>query len=214
MKKEILVVVKMPGARATKMTLNGNDMLHELQGMVSGYIEALPYHDEKFSILVNEEGVINGMPYNCQFDGSKIFGPAVVIKNGYSDFESLSDTEANAFIDKFNGKPASEWPDEYAEVEKDHEKFIEAAMKKDVSFASFILKDLGDTVGFKGASNLPISGHIMVAAAMLEKAAQLMVEKSRRDHGLPDKEAKKLAISIVLSEVRNEIRAFKDGEVL
>lgn len=213
--KEILVVIKMPGARATTMTINGNNTLEDLQRMVSGYIEVLPYHDEKFSVLVNEEGAINGMPYNCQFDESSIFGPAVIVKNGDYDFESLSNDEARYFVDKFNGKPVQKKFDKYEETENAQDKFIELAMDDDISFASFIIKDTdGGMVNFKGASNLPINGHIIIAAAMIEKAANLMIEKSRSHQLLPKKDSHKLAVKIVINEVMKEIKNFKDGEVM
>lgn len=60
--KEINVLVVRPGELPEKQTLT--DDLHTYQSVVGGYIEGLI--DEDFTMYVNEEGLINGLPLNLE----------------------------------------------------------------------------------------------------------------------------------------------------
>lgn len=44
---------------------NGTDFtLEELQEFVGGFIEVIPAREEGFILVINEEGKLNGLPYN------------------------------------------------------------------------------------------------------------------------------------------------------
>lgn len=64
---------------------NGKDFsLEELQGFVDGYIECV-YLDSKTIMVINEEGKLNGLPYNHDatvlsglYPHDVIVGPALI----------------------------------------------------------------------------------------------------------------------------------------
>lgn len=59
--------------------------------LVKGLIEIVSYDD--FSFIVNEEGLLIGMPYNCSLNRHQLHGPVVVVGSSFEeeDFSSLPD---------------------------------------------------------------------------------------------------------------------------
>ena len=202
MKNEILVVVKMPGEKAEKKLLNGNDMLKELQHLVGGYIEKLPYHDEDFSVLVNEEAAFNDMPVNCKVDDYMVLGPVVIIKNGLSDFESLSEKEAQKFVNSLNG--SSHEKDICKKLEKMHEDFAELAMNNNISFCSFIYEPENTGGKIIGTLLMSIPEQVNLAKSIIEKAAVNMAHSElveARYHHVSEKSRIFLSIKSILKSI-------------
>lgn len=88
MKKEelIMVFVKNPG-QAPHMEIIQNT-LKAFQEIVGGHIEAVtPFED--VALIVNEEGRINGMPFNCWYLGESFFGTMVFVGVDGEEFVSM-----------------------------------------------------------------------------------------------------------------------------
>ena len=72
-------------------TLDSDEHLRALQEIVGGLIEPIyPYHEE-VAIVCNEEGLINGLPFNRSVPGGYggVFGTFFVCGLGEEDFCSL-----------------------------------------------------------------------------------------------------------------------------
>ena len=70
---------------------DGADHLEQMQAIVGGLIEPIyPYH-EKVAIVCNEEGLINGLPFNRSVPGGYggVFGTFFICGLGEEDFCSL-----------------------------------------------------------------------------------------------------------------------------
>ena len=74
-----------------KEILDSADHLEQMQAIVGGLIEPIyPYHEE-VAIVCNEEGLINGLPFNRSVPGGYggVFGSFFVCGLGEEDFRSL-----------------------------------------------------------------------------------------------------------------------------
>ena len=70
---------------------DGTDHLEQMQAIVGGLIEPIyPYHEE-VAIVCNEEGLINGLPFNRSGPGGYggVFGTFFICGLGEEDFCSL-----------------------------------------------------------------------------------------------------------------------------
>ena len=70
---------------------DGADHLEQMQAIVGGLIEPIyPYHEE-VAIVCNEEGLINGLPFNRSVPGGYggVFGTFLICGLGEEDFCSL-----------------------------------------------------------------------------------------------------------------------------
>lgn len=75
--------------------------LRALQRAVQGLIELVPL-DRKTLLLCNEEGKLQGMQGNRRMEnGSVIAGPFLVVRDGGSDFASLTDHQTEFYMGKF-----------------------------------------------------------------------------------------------------------------
>ena len=63
--------------------------LEELQASVGGYIETLTIASD-VTIICNEEGRLQGLPYNCTFLGVDFVGPILFVGIDGEEFASLS----------------------------------------------------------------------------------------------------------------------------
>ena len=74
-----------------KKIQDGADHLEQMQAIVGGLIEPIyPYHEE-VAIVCNEEGLINGLPFNRSVPGGYggVFGTFFICGLGEEDFCSL-----------------------------------------------------------------------------------------------------------------------------
>lgn len=74
MMKKIKVFIKRPGA--VPYSTNISNSLENLQKTVGGYIETATVAED-FTIICNEEGLINDLPFNCTLLGNYFFGTLI-----------------------------------------------------------------------------------------------------------------------------------------
>ena len=82
---------------------DGTDHLEQMQAIVGGLIEPIyPYHEE-VAIVCNEEGLINGLPFNRSVPGGYggVFGTFFVCGLGEEDFCSLQPELMERFKKEF-----------------------------------------------------------------------------------------------------------------
>ena len=91
--RQAAILIKCDGTATGIVPVNGRDFsLEELQGMVEGLIEIVPL-TENVIMVVNEEGLIKGLPanltgcllYGTPTHGSPIVGNIVIMKEGWTD---------------------------------------------------------------------------------------------------------------------------------
>ena len=82
---------------------DGTDHLEQMQAIVGGLIEPIyPYHEE-VAIVCNEEGLINGLPFNRSVPGGYggVFGTFFICGLGEEDFRSLPPNLMERFKKEF-----------------------------------------------------------------------------------------------------------------
>ena len=87
-----------------KEILDSADHLEQMQAIVGGLIEPIyPYHEE-VAIVCNEEGLINGLPFNRSVPGGYggVFGTFFICGLGEEDFCSLPPKLMERFKKEFN----------------------------------------------------------------------------------------------------------------
>lgn len=94
------VLVVEPGMLPYEKEING---LGEMQAVVGGYIEAIYPYEEQVAIVCNEEGLINGLPFNRSMDGGYggVFGTFFVCGLTEESFGSLSPEQVKHFKERF-----------------------------------------------------------------------------------------------------------------
>ena len=86
-----------------KEITDGTDHLEQMQAIVGGLIEPIyPYHEE-VAIVCNEEGLINGLPFNRSVPGGYggVFGTFFICGLGEEDFCSLPPNLMERFKKEF-----------------------------------------------------------------------------------------------------------------
>lgn len=98
------VLVVEPGCLPyEKEILDSADHLEQMQAIVGGLIEPIyPYHEE-VAIVCNEEGLINGLPFNRSVPGGYggVFGTFFICGLGEEDFCSLPPNLMERFKKEF-----------------------------------------------------------------------------------------------------------------
>ena len=94
------VLVVEPGYLPYEKEING---LSEMQATVGGYIEAIYPYEEMVAIVCNEEGLINGLPFNRSVEGGYggVFGTFFVCGLSEDSFCSLSLEQMKHYKEKF-----------------------------------------------------------------------------------------------------------------
>lgn len=94
------VLVVEPGYAPYEKEINS---LKEMQETVGGYIEAIYPYEEMLAIVCNEEGLINGLPFNRSMDGGygAVFGTFFVCGLTEDSFGSLSPEQVKHFKERF-----------------------------------------------------------------------------------------------------------------
>lgn len=98
-KKELHVIAKQPGHAPELIVVK--DDLDEYWALVGGYIECLPW-DSNHLLVVNEEGLIKGLPFNFHYCGGSIVGPVFWVG---VDGENFTDVDPDLLeeIEDFTG---------------------------------------------------------------------------------------------------------------
>lgn len=94
------VLVVEPGYLPYEKEING---LSEMQATVGGFIEAIYPYEEPVAIVCNEEGLINGLPFNRSVEGGYggVFGTFFVCGLPEDSFCSLSPEQMKHYREKF-----------------------------------------------------------------------------------------------------------------
>lgn len=74
--KQIWVYVKHPGKKPHGEIIDNT--LEALQKVVGGYIEHITIA-ANMAVICNEEGIIQGLPYNCHVAGVRLVGTIVFV---------------------------------------------------------------------------------------------------------------------------------------
>lgn len=104
---EIKVVIAEPMREAYIYTIKNE--LSELQKLVGGYIEVLPFtREDNVTIICNEEGKMNGLPLNRSLahEGEIweiIAGTMIIAGDDYEngEFIGLTDEQAEKYLNQF-----------------------------------------------------------------------------------------------------------------
>lgn len=76
MSRKVSVIIKRPGEKPYKTNIS--DSLKNLQNTVGGYIETVTLFED-MTFIVNKEGRLLGLPYNCTVCGVELYGTVIVI---------------------------------------------------------------------------------------------------------------------------------------
>lgn len=85
--ESITVLRKRPGESWEVVRIDNT--LESLYREVGGYIETVTLFADA-CLIVNEEGRINGMPFNCELCGNQYFGTILLVGVNDEDFTSLT----------------------------------------------------------------------------------------------------------------------------
>lgn len=77
-------IVKEPGKEPEEFIVA--DDYKELKSIVGGHLESVTV-EEGLVVLCDDEGRLNGKPYNCWFDGISFVGTIVVLGSKDEDFD-------------------------------------------------------------------------------------------------------------------------------
>ena len=93
----------LPYEKEISDSLNSDEHLRALQEIVGGWIEAIYPYDEEVAIVCNEEGLINGLPFNRSVPGGYggVFGTFFICGLGEEDFCSLPSDLLERFKKEF-----------------------------------------------------------------------------------------------------------------
>jgi len=95
------VLVVEPYYAPYEKEING---LHEMQAVVGGLIQPIYPYEEKVSVVCNEEGLINGLPFNRSVEGGYggVFGTFFVCGLSGENFSSLTPEQMERFKKRFH----------------------------------------------------------------------------------------------------------------
>lgn len=84
---KIMVVVKEPGKRP-EVILSFENTLEAFQEKVGGYIETVTVATD-LCLIVDEEGVLKGKPFNCEVLGQGLYGTIIAVGVKGDEFASI-----------------------------------------------------------------------------------------------------------------------------
>ena len=84
MTRLLTAIVKEPGKDPEEFIVA--DDYKELKGIVGGHLESVTV-EEGLVVLCDDEGRLNGKPYNCWFDGISFVGTIVVLGSKGENFD-------------------------------------------------------------------------------------------------------------------------------
>lgn len=88
----------------TVVPVDIDNTLEALQAAVDGYIETVPLVADKAVMIVNEEGLLRGMPYNAfatLIAARNIVGPALIVGVDGEEFTDIPTEIANSVKIRF-----------------------------------------------------------------------------------------------------------------
>lgn len=96
MKDRIKVWYK-PNAETRPVILETDNTLGALQNLVGGYIETIRVAVDA-ALIVNEEGLLRGLPYNITFCGAQLVGPVVMVGIEGDEFTDLPEAAVKSLM--------------------------------------------------------------------------------------------------------------------
>ena len=99
---QILAIVKEPG-QAPRVEPLFTNTLRAFQEAVDGYIEAVTIATD-LVLIVNEEGRLRGLPYNCNVCGADLFGTVIAVGVKGEEFASLRASWIPAIMQLLGGR--------------------------------------------------------------------------------------------------------------
>ena len=95
------VIIKEPGQRPRVTEIENS--LSELQQAVGGYIETVTLAED-CCIICNEEGRLQGLPYNLTFCGVSFVGTILFVGIAGDEFADLSEQQVKILLKQMEGK--------------------------------------------------------------------------------------------------------------
>ena len=95
------VIIKEPGQRPRVTEIENS--LSTLQQAVGGYIETVTLAED-FCIICNEEGRLQGLPYNLTFCGVSFVGTILFVGIAGDEFADLSEQQVKILLKQMEGK--------------------------------------------------------------------------------------------------------------
>lgn len=86
MSRKVSVIIKRPGEKPYKTNIS--DSLKNLQNTVGGNIETVTLRED-MTFIINEEGRLLGLPYNCTIRGIDLYGTVIVIGVKRDEFDDI-----------------------------------------------------------------------------------------------------------------------------
>lgn len=97
--KNILVVIKEPG-KAPYVEPCFQNTLESFQKAVGGYIETITLCED-LVLIVNEEGRLQGMPFNCKVCGLPLVGTVITAGVKEDEFASIRAAQVPTILKLF-----------------------------------------------------------------------------------------------------------------
>lgn len=97
-RNNIKVLKKDPGEDSFRVIEIGSE-LDDLQKEVGGWFECI-HLSEDADILVNEEGRLMGMPYNCTIGGYAFVGPVLIVGVNGDNFASVDANSVEKILEE------------------------------------------------------------------------------------------------------------------
>ena len=82
-------------------TIEINNSLRTLQELVGGYIETLPFSVLGVIMIMNEEGKLDGLPFNFMYYGDPIVGTVIFAGDDIDEFTDLTDEQVESLKSVF-----------------------------------------------------------------------------------------------------------------
>lgn len=95
------VIIKEPGQRPRETEIENS--LSALQQAVGGYIETVTLAED-CCIICNEEGRLQGLPYNLTFCGVSFVGTILFVGVAGDEFADLSEQQVEILLKQMEGK--------------------------------------------------------------------------------------------------------------
>lgn len=95
------VIIKEPGQRPRVTEIENS--LSALQQAVGGYIETVTLAED-CCVICNEEGRLQGLPYNLTFCGASFVGTILFVGVAGDEFADLSEQQVEILLKQMEGK--------------------------------------------------------------------------------------------------------------
>lgn len=95
------VIIKEPGQRPRETEIENS--LSALQQAVGGYIETVTLAED-CCVICNEEGRLQGLPYNLTFCGGSFVGTILFVGVAGDEFADLSEQQVEILLKQMEGK--------------------------------------------------------------------------------------------------------------